>query len=98
MTCSNGEKPVQNEEIQALLTRGSEQLTNAQYTEALQTFTEAIKLDPENAYHYSLRAWTYKELGDCQNALADLEKANQLEPTDKLEKEIGETKELLKEA
>jgi tetratricopeptide (TPR) repeat protein len=51
------------------------------YPEALADFTQAIKLDPLNAWSYNNRAWTYFNSADYKSALVDFNKAVQLDPT-----------------
>ena len=48
-------------------------------SEALEAFSEAIRLDPENAPAYRARGELYKKLGEKAKAEADLAKAKELE-------------------
>ena len=50
---------------------GQKYLTELNYTEAVVSFTEAIKLDPDNIQAYMGRAEAYMALGEYDKALAD---------------------------
>ena len=50
---------------------GQKYLTELNYTEAVASFTEAIKLDPNNIQAYMGRAEAYLALGEYDKALAD---------------------------
>ena len=50
---------------------GQKYLTELNYTEAVASFTEAIKLDPDNIQAYMGRAEAYMALGEYDKALAD---------------------------
>lgn len=50
---------------------GQKYLTELKYTEAVASFTEAIKLDPDNIQAYMGRAEAYMALGEYDKALAD---------------------------
>ena len=50
---------------------GQKYLTELNYTEAIASFTEAIKLDPNNVQAYMGRAEAYVALGEYDKALAD---------------------------
>lgn len=50
---------------------GQKYLTELNYTEAVASFTEAIKLDPDNIQAYMGRAEAYMALGKYDKALAD---------------------------
>ena len=47
--------------------------------EALTAFTEAIRLDPENAAAYRARGELYEKLGEKAKSQADFAKAKELE-------------------
>jgi len=69
-----------NEKTHVLLARGKKQLKKFQYAEAIQKFTEAIKLDPKDADNYNWRCEAYIRSGDYQNALKDITEALRLDP------------------
>lgn len=50
---------------------GQKYLTEMNYTEAVASFTEAIRLDPDNIQAYMGRAEAYMALGEYDKALAD---------------------------
>lgn len=50
---------------------GQKYLTELNYTEAIASFTEAIKLDPDNIQAYMGRAEAYMALGEYDKALED---------------------------
>ena len=50
---------------------GQKYLTELNYTEAVASFTEAIRLDPDNIQAYMGRAEAYLALGEYEKALAD---------------------------
>ena len=60
--------------------RGNEFFKSGQYKEALEQYTEALKIDPENAVLYSNRSITYAKLEDYECALADALKCTQIKP------------------
>ena len=51
------------------------------YKAAAQAFSEALKLDPNYVKAYLDRGTTYRKLGNFEDAMADLNRAAQLEPT-----------------
>lgn len=50
---------------------GQKYLTELNYTEAVASFTEAIRLDPDNIQAYMGRAEAYLALGEYEKALED---------------------------
>lgn len=63
------------------LERGQEALTLREYTQAVAAFTQAIKVQPQRFEAYYQRGQAYSFLGQDAAALADAEKAIQLNPT-----------------
>ena len=53
---------------------------NQEYQEAIEHYTEAIHLDPNNALVYGNRGLAYYFLGQRQRAIQDFDKAIQLDP------------------
>jgi tetratricopeptide (TPR) repeat protein len=58
--------------------RGVDSYYGRNYKKAIVAFTEAIRIDPTDAYSYSMRGKAYSELGDNDKANADFAKADQL--------------------
>ncbi len=50
------------------------------YEEALTAFNEAIRLQPDGAFGYKQRGWVYEKQGRLKQALADYERASELNP------------------
>jgi Flp pilus assembly protein TadD len=48
------------------------------YQKALADASEALRLDPWEPEYFRTRSFVYEQLGDKENAAADLEKADQL--------------------
>lgn len=63
-----------------LAERGQQELDAGNFDQALDHFTQALKLEPKNAELYYLRAITYTWLDDYDKALADFDRAIQLDP------------------
>jgi tetratricopeptide (TPR) repeat protein len=61
---------------------GSEAFDRGDYPTALCELTAAIALNPENQHAYAWRGRTYAEQQDLQKALADYERAAELDPDD----------------
>ena len=59
--------------------RGHKDLAGKALDAAIGAYTEAIRMDPEHATAYLLRARTYEEKGDEARAEADLVRARALE-------------------
>ena len=74
--------PVEKEELtsQEWYERGYVFSENKNFDEAIRCFTEAIKLEPNNASAYAFRGDSRREKGDLDGALEDLNTAIQLEP------------------
>ena len=62
-----------------LVNRGNALADKKEYERAIADFTEAIRLDPKNAYAYNSRADTLRESGKAAQGLPDAEKALQLD-------------------
>jgi tetratricopeptide (TPR) repeat protein len=62
-----------------LVNRGNAHADKKEYDRAIAAFTEAIQLDPRNAYAYNSRADTLREAGRAAQGLPDAEKALQLD-------------------
>jgi tetratricopeptide (TPR) repeat protein len=55
---------------------------NLRFKHAIQDFDQAVKLDPENAYFYSCRAYIKDKTGDTEGSVEDYTKSLSLDPTD----------------
>ena len=62
-----------------LVNRGNAHADKKEYESAIAAFSEALKLDPQNAYAYNSRADTLREAGKAGQGLPDAEKALQLD-------------------
>lgn len=62
-----------------LVNRGNALADKKEYDRAIAAFTEAVRLDPQNAYAYNSRADTLRESGKPAQGLPDAEKALQLD-------------------
>jgi Flp pilus assembly protein TadD len=60
--------------------RGSEAQDAEQYEEAVQDYTEAIRLEPSNAKAYAGRGYSYFCIGWYADAAQDAKRADQLAP------------------
>ena len=76
---SLGEQP-EGHNFATYFSRGLHQLAHRKLKAALDSFNEAIRLDPEDAYAYALRGNVRSKLGDFDGAVADLGHAIRLEP------------------
>ena len=63
-------------------TRGMDHLEKGNYRDAIDDFTQAIKLRPDIAAGYRFRAMAHAELGNVPRAIADLDQAIRLKPDD----------------
>ncbi len=58
---------------------GQRDLASRDFDRAIENFSEVIRIDPEHAAAYLLRARVYEEMGDDDKAEVDLASARQLE-------------------
>ena len=65
---------------EALKAKGNEAFSNQKYEEAVDFFTQAIAIDPENQVLYSNRSGSFASLERYQDALVDAEKTITLKP------------------
>ncbi|KAF4045374.1 DnaJ domain [Phytophthora infestans] len=69
------------EQAEAFKGEGNKLLADKQFSDAVEMYTRAIKLDPENAVYYSNRSAAYLAMGDARGkALKDAEKCIELKP------------------
>nr|CDS32072.1 DnaJ (Hsp40) subfamily C member [Hymenolepis microstoma] len=69
-----------NESVESLLSRGTQSLSNGNLAQALDFYTEAINIDPDNYMGRYRRATAYIAMGKLKTALPDLEKTLSLNP------------------
>jgi tetratricopeptide (TPR) repeat protein len=62
--------------------RGDLNSSNRNYKEAIQDYTKAIELDPDNDSYCSSRGWSKYSLKDGEGVIIDLTKAIELNPKD----------------
>ncbi|KUF83918.1 Heat shock protein sti1 [Phytophthora nicotianae] len=69
------------EQAEAFKVEGNKLLADKQFADAVEMYTRAIELDPENAVYYSNRSAAYLAMGDARGkALKDAEKCIELKP------------------
>lgn len=61
--------------------KGNTLMSGKKYDEAIQTYTDAISLDPTNPVYYSNRAAAHSSKGDHLLAIGDAEKAIEVDPS-----------------
>ena len=66
--------PVLAQVEQDIFAAGLEKLKQGDYAKAIADFTEAIRLNPDNAEIYFNRAITYNTVGNPEKAIADLDR------------------------
>ncbi|KAJ7462811.1 hypothetical protein B0H11DRAFT_1923221 [Mycena galericulata] len=59
---------------------GNTLMSSKQYDQAIESYTQAIALDPANAIYYSNRAAAYSSKGDHLSAVGDAEQAIAIDP------------------
>lgn len=59
---------------------GNAQMTSKKYDDAIESYNEAIALDPTNAVYYSNRAAAFSSKGDHLSAVGDAEQAILVDP------------------
>ncbi|KAG6970173.1 hypothetical protein JG688_00004987 [Phytophthora aleatoria] len=69
------------EQAEAFKADGNKLLADKQFSDAVEMYTRAIELDPENAVYYSNRSAAYLAMGDARGkALKDAERCIELKP------------------
>jgi tetratricopeptide (TPR) repeat protein len=64
----------------AAFERGDRQLANGLYKMAVESYSEAIRLQPDYADAFAWRAMSYRDLGQYNEALADYSRALEIRP------------------
>ena len=62
--------------------RGQAFYEKKQFSEAINEFTRAIEFSPDNPVGYSARGAVYRQKGDIEAAISDLEKAFHIDQSD----------------
>lgn len=60
---------------------GNQHLQAKQYDQAIEAYSEAIRIDPTDKVFYSNRSAAYLSKGDAENALKDGKKSVELDPS-----------------
>jgi len=68
-----GERQEREARVESLKAQGNDAFKHAQYAEAVQHYSQAAQLEPENAVLYSNRSAALSALCNYQQALADAE-------------------------
>lgn len=76
--CNNTEKAL--EEAEEAKNKGNELMRGGMYQEAVEQYSRAINLNPNNAVYFCNRAAAYSRLENHENAIADCEEAVRLDP------------------
>ena len=77
-SCNNNEK-----DSKELVNKGYSKYVEGKYEEALELYTQSIETWDENWAAYNNRSMVYREQGELEKALSDLNKAEELENFDK---------------
>lgn len=59
---------------------GNRKVSDQNYPEAIKLYSEAIKLNPNNAVYYANRAAAYSKQGDHEKAVEDSLKSAEVDP------------------
>lgn len=73
--------PAEKEEAEKLKTEGNNLVKSEKFEEAIQCYTKAIQLDPNNPVYYCNRAAAYSRLNNHQATIEDCKAALKIEPT-----------------
>jgi small glutamine-rich tetratricopeptide repeat-containing protein alpha len=68
-------------QAEKLRLQGNKKMISKDFHEAIRLYSEAIKLNPENAAYYSNRSAAYSQIEEYNNAIADAEKALEIDPS-----------------
>jgi len=68
-----------NPQVGALIKKGITQVKEKDYHQAINSFNEALTLDPSSFDGYVNRGWTWRQIGDFEDAIADYSKAINLQ-------------------
>lgn len=72
--------PEEKEEAEILKTKGNDFMKAEKFSDAVECYTLALKLDNKNAVYYCNRAAAYSKLNKHKNAIEDCQKALTIDP------------------
>ena len=78
---SKGPSEKDKKEAETRKQKGNSLMSSKQWDAAIAAYTEAVALDGTNAVYFSNRAAAYSSKGDHTNAIADAEKAIEINPS-----------------
>lgn len=78
------ENEARKSHVQGLLVEGNKLLSTKQYEKAIETFTDAIEIDPNEAKTYHLRGQVYEVLGQYAQAIQDYTTSLERDPDNAL--------------
>lgn len=70
----------ENDQVNALMSEGVQELSQGNYTKALAAFSEVVKTDPEFAEGWNKRATVYYLMREFSASIHDIERTLALEP------------------
>ncbi|KAH9515400.1 hypothetical protein Btru_014367 [Bulinus truncatus] len=73
--------PEQKEEAEKLKNKGNEFMKSEKYSDALESYSQAIRLDARNAVYFCNRAAAYSKLNKHQQAIEDCNRALAIDPS-----------------
>jgi len=73
--------PEEKENAEKLKNKGNEFMKSEKYSDALESYSQAIKLDPKNAVYFCNRAAAYSKLSKHQQAIEDCNRALTIDPS-----------------
>ncbi|KAK7101229.1 small glutamine-rich tetratricopeptide repeat-containing protein alpha-like [Littorina saxatilis] len=71
----------EKEEAERLKNKGNDFMKSEKFSDALESYTQAIKLDGKNAVYYCNRAAAYSKLNKHQQAIEDCNRALSIDPS-----------------
>ena len=72
----------QKQDAKDYFKQGQDAAKNGNYKQAIELFTKAIELEPEEVDYYNARGWSYYKLKDYKNATYDFTRAIELKRFD----------------
>jgi tetratricopeptide (TPR) repeat protein len=81
MAQANEGAPAKNAQVSALIKKGISQAKEKDYHQAINSFNEALALDPNSFDVYVNRGWTSRQIGDFAGAISDYTNAIKIQST-----------------